>query len=196
MHCSGPLPRKAHWVQDAGGDNWHFGNDSGFGYGWNLQIGVLRRYSLPSSGATDHYEFRDTSGAVYRLTQNNNGVWSSQESVYVWYDSNANILHFPNGTFWSFGCTSASGEQDAGDLYPTLIEDSNGNQVTITYDIGTGATWSNSSGRITNITDVRGSAYTFTYSVIMQNRTYVPRYLTQITNNLSTGENITFNYCS
>ncbi|MBV9269261.1 MAG: hypothetical protein JO061_24035, partial [Acidobacteriaceae bacterium] len=84
------------WVQDAGGTDWHFGNDSGFGYGWNLQIGVLRRFSLPGSGATDHYEFRDASGAVYRLNQNSNGIWSSLESVYVWYDSNANVLHFPN----------------------------------------------------------------------------------------------------
>lgn len=181
------------WVQDASGYNWQFGNDNGFGYGWNLQVGVIRKYSLADWSA-DYYEFRDSSGAVYRLNQNNNGIWTSSESLYVWFDSNANVLHFANGNFWYFGCMSALGEQDAGDMYPTVIEDSNGNQVTLTYDTGIGATWSNSSARVVNVADVRGSAYSFSYASV--SGAAAPRYLTQINNNLATGESFTLNYSS
>jgi hypothetical protein len=63
-------------------------------------------------------------------------VWSSTESAFVWYDSNTNLLHFRNGTFWVMGCVSAGGEPDAGTLYPTVVEDSNGNQIIITYMAG------------------------------------------------------------
>src|ERR1700689_1882810 len=32
------------------------------------------------------------------------------------------LLHWPDGSFWVMGCQSASGEQDYGTLYPTVIE--------------------------------------------------------------------------
>ena len=91
------------WVQDASGTNWHFGNDSGMGYGWNLQVGALRKYTLGDGWTASYYEFRDSTDAVYRLDQNANGIWSSTQSLYVWYDSNANKLHFANGTFGHSG---------------------------------------------------------------------------------------------
>jgi hypothetical protein len=49
----------------------------------------------------------------------------------VWYDTTASPprLHFPDGSFWEFGCQSAGTEEDSGTLYPTLMEDSNGNQL-------------------------------------------------------------------
>ena len=111
----------------------------------------------------DHYQFIDSTGAEYRLNQNNSGVWSSSESLYVWYDSNANILHFRDGSFWIMGCTSAGSEPDAGTMYPTTIENSNGNQVLIYYYSGNGYPSLNSSARIRYIQDVRaipeGSAF-------------------------------------
>ena len=50
-------------------------------------------------------------------------------SVYVNYDANAGRLYFNDGTFWVVACTSTSNEQNAGTMYPTLIEDTNGNQI-------------------------------------------------------------------
>src|SRR5271154_1090219 len=107
------------WRQDPGG-TWQRGRDIGYGYGWKLLAGSLTPvYS--SYYDIDHYLFIDATGAEYRLNVNNSGVWSSQESIYVYYDSNAAILHFRDGSFWSMGCISAGNEQDAGTLYPTGI---------------------------------------------------------------------------
>ena len=45
--------------------------------------------------------------AKNRLDQNNGGIWTSKESIYLEYDSNTGRLYFPDGTFWKFDCTSA-----------------------------------------------------------------------------------------
>jgi hypothetical protein len=96
-------------------------------------------------------------------------VWSSSESVYIWYDTNTNLLHFRNGTFWLMGCASAGAEPDAGTFYPTVVEDSNGNQIIVHYLPGSGAYWNDSSARIGTIEDARAAlnayelSYGFTY---------------------------------
>lgn len=112
------------WRQDPAG-TWLMGYDVGYGLGWSLQIGSLVPVWGPSQ--IDHYLFIDSSGAEYALSVNNGGVWAAAEGVHVWYDSNANKLRLPDGSSWLMGCTSSGGEQDAGALYPTQIEDSNGN---------------------------------------------------------------------
>jgi len=76
------------------------------------------------------------------------GSFASSEAIYLWFDSNAGRLYFKDGSFWIFGCTSAGTEQDAGTLYPTTMEDTNGNQITIQYGNAVNATWPNSSARI------------------------------------------------
>src|SRR5205814_2130045 len=111
------------WRQDPGG-TWNLGRDVGYGHGWKLQAGSLTAfyngwYNL------DHLVFTDSTGAEYRLDQNNNGVWSSKESIYVWYDLPTATLHFRDGSFWRFGCWSGGTEEDTGTAYPTLIQDSN-----------------------------------------------------------------------
>jgi hypothetical protein len=100
------------------------GQDVGYGYGWKLLAGSLLPFNTPTG--IGEYIFTDATGAQYRLNQNNGGVWTSLESVYVSYDSNANVLHFKDGSFWMMGCTSGGTEWDAGTMYPTEIEDSNG----------------------------------------------------------------------
>jgi hypothetical protein len=156
------------WRQDPGGE-WQSGRDLGYGYGWKLQAGSLTPvydgiYQL------DHYEFVDSTGAEYRLDQNVQGspVWSSAQSIYVYYDSNAGRLYFQDGSFWSFGCTSAGTEQDAGTMYPTFMYDTNGNWIALSYDNGAGVTYAYSSSRIYYIEDVRGNGthdYSFTYHI-------------------------------
>ncbi len=84
------------WRQDPAG-TWQLGEDVGYGYGWKLLAGSL----LPvewHSGISE-YLFTDSTGAQYHLNQNSSGVWSSLESIYVSYDSNASKLHFNDGSF-------------------------------------------------------------------------------------------------
>ncbi len=179
------------WRQDPGG-TWNLGRDIGYGYGWKMQAGSLT--PVYSGYLTfDHYLFIDSTGAEYRLNVNNGGVWSSTEGIYVYYDSNAGKLHFRDGSFWVLGSLSAGTEQDAGTMYPTLIEDSNGNQITLAYNAGDGVSWGNSSSRIATITDVRtapSATYTFIY-----NSDSIP-HLGSISNHVQTSENYTFGYIS
>ncbi len=177
------------WRQDPGG-TWQLGRDIGYGYGWKLQAGSITPI-YDGIWELDHYEFIDSTGAQYRLDQNNNGVWSSKESIYVYYDSNAQRLYFRDGSFWTFGCTSAGTEQDSGTMYPMSLFDSNGNWVSITYEPGVGLSTINTSSRIYAIEDVRGNGaadYSFTY-----NHDAIP-HLTGITNSIGTAENYSLSY--
>ncbi|HTR35829.1 MAG TPA: RHS repeat-associated core domain-containing protein [Bryobacteraceae bacterium] len=183
------------WRQDSAG-TWQLGADLGYGYGWRLQAGSLTPiYS--TNWTLDHYLFVDSSGAEYRLNVNNSGVWSSQEGIYVFYDSNANTLHFRDGSFWVMGCTSYGLEPDTGTMYPTLMEDTNGNQIVITYLAGFGSSQTNTSSRINTIEDVRGkgsSDYTFNYTVLNTGDPFP--HLTHITNHIQSGEDVTLTYTS
>jgi YD repeat-containing protein len=182
------------WRKDSGG-TWDLGRDVGFGYGWKLLAGSLTPY-WSSYWTVDHWGFTDSTGAEYRLTNDSSGVWTSTESIYLSYDSNAGILHFPDGSFWVMGAVSGGAEQDAGTYYPTVMEDTNGNQVLLSYATGVEASWSNSSARITSIADVRAvnpgsgvySTYNFTY-----NSDNIP-HLTGISNTIGTGESYSFDY--
>ena len=115
------------WRQDQGG-TWKMARDVGYGLGWRLQAGSLTPY-YQVDWTLDHYLFIDSTGAEYRLTTNTSGVWTSSEGIYVSYDSNANRLYFNDGSFWVMGAISGGTEQDAGTMYPTVMEDSNGNQL-------------------------------------------------------------------
>jgi RHS repeat-associated protein len=156
------------WRQDVAG-TWLLGEDLGYGMGWRLQAGSLTPYAS-SWGITDHYLFVDSTGAEYRLYASAiSGQWISKESIRVTYDSNANRLYFNDGSFWMMGCTSSGTEADLGTMYPTQMQDANGNYITITYKQGGGTTWPNSSARIDQIYDVRANStyppptYTFNY---------------------------------
>jgi RHS repeat-associated protein len=177
------------WRQDSGGI-WNLGEDVGYGYGWKLLAGSLTpiwadQYTLY------YYSYVDSTGAEYRLNQNNSGIWTSTDSIYVTFNSNTNTLYFRDGSFWVLGCTSATTEPDSGTMYPTTIEDTNGNQIIVAYQPGAGLSGSNSSARISTIHDVRAiGSYTFTYN------SGTPNHLISITNNVGTGEAYTFTYNS
>jgi YD repeat-containing protein len=171
---------------------WQYGRDVGYGYGWRLQAGSLTPV-YADYWNMHHYLFVDSTGAEYRLDQNNGGVWSSKEGIYVYFDSFTGRLYFKDGSFWVMGCVSAGTEQDAGTMYPTVMQDTNGNQIILTYNPGLGIGPSNSSARIKTIEDVRHSGaadYTFTY-----NGDPIP-HLTSISTFVQSSENYTFVYSS
>lgn len=141
------------WRQDPGG-TWQLGQDTGYGFGWKLQAGSLTPV-YQDYYTIHHYVFSDASGAEYRLDQNSGGVWSSKESIYVYYDANTQRLNFRDGSFWAMGAMSGGTEADAGTQYPTLMEDTNGNQIAVRYYNGAGLLNANSSARIRQIEDVR-----------------------------------------
>ena len=188
------------WRSD-GGYNWSLGVDNGYGYGWSLQIGSITPYFAGWASGVDHYVYTDRSGAQYRLDQNNGGIWSSLQGVYVWFDANWNQLHFADGKFWVMGCTSSGGEQDAGTMYPTILEDANGNQIIVTYQaaVGLPSAITNTSARITRVEDVRAvgdplHSYSYLTYSFSYNTDPIP-HLTAISNLIQTGETFpTFTY--
>jgi hypothetical protein len=207
------------WRQD-NGVNWELGTDVGYGFGWKLLIGSITPYYTGYYSAVDHYVYTDSTGAEYRLNQNASGIWtSSTQSVYVWLDTTVspNRLHFKDGTFWVLGSTSGGTEQDAGTMYPTIIEDRFGNQVLIGYDTAAGLPFAqnplypytpttytpNTSARIVAIEDVRayhgyhyGSLTGMTYFFLYDHADYAIPHLTSFQNFVSTSESGTFTYTS
>ncbi|MEZ5403816.1 MAG: RHS repeat-associated core domain-containing protein [Bryobacteraceae bacterium] len=176
------------WRQQAS-KTWRLGRDTGFGFGWRLLAGSLTPYWIDYY-TVGHWIFTDNTGAEYRLDQQSNGVWTSKE-IHVSFDSLTNRLYFNNGTFWYMGVLSQGNEEDSGTLYPTLIQDSNGDQIILTYARGVQAAQDYSSSRITQIQDVRMQnnwSYGFSYS------NDAAPHLTSITSNVADAMNYTFTY--
>jgi hypothetical protein len=180
------------WRYDSAG-NWRLGQDVGYGFGWKLQAGSITPIWTNTS-TIDHYLYTDATGAEYSLNVNNGNVWTSQEGTYVTYDANAQRLHSTDGGFWVMGSQSSGGEQDAGSLYPTLIEDSNGNQINITYATGLNGSGSNTSARITQIVDARNAGYSYQFYTLSYNSDSIPHLTSISCGNLGTPENYGFNY--
>ena len=146
------------WRQDSAG-TWLMGYDVGYGLAWQLQIGSL--FPVYSSASLiDHYLYTDATGAEYTLTNAGGSLWTSPEGVFITYDDQTKRIYAPDGSFRVMGSVSSGGEQDAGTMYPTLIQDSNGNQIQIAYAPGAGAgTATNTSARIQYIYDPRAPHY-------------------------------------
>jgi len=173
--------------RNGNGSVWLSGEDVGEGLGWKLQAGSI----LPVwfNRSIDHYVYSDATGATYRLDQNSNGVWTSLDSTYVAFNANNDYLYFPDGSFWLMNVTSVSSEQDAGTIYPSLMEDTNGNQIQVTYAAAAGYSSGsfNTSSRIHTISDSRSSpAYSAGY-----NNDWPP-HITSLGNYVGTSENYTF----
>jgi RHS repeat-associated protein len=205
------------WRVDGSG-TWNYGRDTGYGYGFRVLAGSIQMFANAAWGV-DHWELTDSTGTQYRLdtqlisvanptpTTSNTGVWATTtDSGTFIYNANTNQLYFPSGTVWTFGCTSLGNEGDETARYPTLIEDTNGNQILIRYKPGVLALdssgnniysgYSNTSGRIDQIEDVRAQYAAgpyVTYQFAYNNDSGVP-HLTGITNNISTSEGYSFAY--
>ncbi len=182
------------WRLDGNGTPWQLGEDTGFGFGWKLQIGSLTPY-YSSYDTLAFYQFSDASGATYRLDRNNNGVWTSRDSVYVTYDANRQRLYFNNGMHWILGCIAAGTEGDAGTMYPTLLEDTNGNQIAVQYQAGKGVTWANSSARILQIGDVRpGNDPTGSPTFSFRYSSEATPHLLNLDNHIASQDSFSFSY--
>lgn len=147
----------------------HTGRNLGFGYGWKMQFGSVR--AVTAGYAITHYVYEDGTGAQYPLDVNSGMLWRpSTFAPILEYDVTTNRLWFKDGSFWQMDCVSASGEADAGLRYPTVMQDTNGNQIYVRYRNGAGAGWPNSSSRIAEIEDVEAltggstrATYLFSY---------------------------------
>lgn len=180
------------WRQDPGGI-WNLGRDVGFGYGWKLLAGTIRAFNS-DYWTTHHITFTDATGAEYLLDvwDSTARTFKSRDGSYLTYAVDTGLMYFRDGTYWQFWARSDGAEQDAGTWYPTMMQDTNGNRIYVSYQAGIGVGWSNSSGRISQITDVRGN-YNFTYSTTACSGDPIPR-LTQITNTFGSGERYDFGY--
>ena len=123
------------WRQDSSAV-WHFGADTGYGYGWQLRAGSLTPV-YQDYWTIHHWLFIDSTGAKYRLDQwdSQNRLWTSHEGIFIAFSpdviNGSTHLYFPDGSFWELNALSGGTEPDAGTYYPTLMEDTNGNEVII-----------------------------------------------------------------
>jgi hypothetical protein len=189
------------WRSDPGGV-WKLGVDSGHGFGVQLQAGSLRPYFI-GQWSVGMYKFTDASGAEYRLFQTTSGsnLWYDNDSLFVTYDAAQQRLYFNNGSYWQMGCISGGEEKDAGTYYPTLIQDSNGNQVRLTYNTGLGSPVGDSSSRFASIEDVRATqqgsvlkSFSFTYTDFISAGVNYGPHLNTVTDHLGSGQSYTFAY--
>jgi hypothetical protein len=81
------------WRQEAGGSA-KLSRDVGYGLGWILQAGSVT--PVPLNGTVQSYLFTDATEAEYQLTSAGSGVYASHDGIYVWYDSGAQQLRFPD----------------------------------------------------------------------------------------------------
>jgi RHS repeat-associated protein len=121
------------WSRDASGVQYT-AVDAGYGAGWSLWLGAT--YPVYASGVIDHYRFIDSSGATHRLYPSTGDTYVSRDSTYLKWDRVLHRLWFRDGTFWDFDYVSLDPEPDAGTRYPTKIQDTNGNYLTISYLTG------------------------------------------------------------
>ncbi len=140
------------------------------------------------------YIYTTSTGAILPLLQTPGG-WITVSGSYVsWNPASATLSH-TDGTLLQFAAQAAAGEPDAGALFPTLIQDHNGNQIVIAYEPGVGTRVANTSGRISTITDAR-SAYSqdSQHSYIFEYNSAAVPGLVAIRSLLPTDESYTFTY--
>jgi RHS repeat-associated protein len=165
--------------------------DLGVGFGWAIRVASI--LPVTEDGTTAGYTYIDAHGSEYALTRSGN-VWVSLNGSYLTFDPASASLKEASGKTLVFGCTSSAEEPDAGTLHPTLIQDTNGNQIKIQYAAGSRSLTINTSSRINSISDARASTtnsgvtFSFRYS-----SEHMPRLLS-IVSNLPTNESYNFSY--
>lgn len=139
-------------------DNDHGWPAPGFnlGFGKLLGIGVYTGCMLVDADGTRH----GYTGSISIYSWGTYGVMHTTDGSFIdytyWTGTNGVITwaqaRLPNGTIVNYGAYSQAG----GGVFPTSIEDANGNVITITYV-------NNSGPRIQTITDTLGRNINFSY---------------------------------
>ena len=107
---------------------WKLGTDVGYGFGWKLLVGSITPYWTEPS-VLHHWIYTDGTGAEHRFdVKQGDNEWLSKTSYATFNDSTFR-LRFNDGSSLAFLSLSDSSEPDAGTRYPTLFQDSNGNQL-------------------------------------------------------------------
>jgi len=120
--------------------------DAGYGPGCSLWLGAI--YPVHVDYQLNHFRYIDSSGATHRLYPTTGDLYMSRDSTYMLWDRVLNRLTFRDGTYWDFDYVASDGGPDSGTRYPTRIQDTNGNYVTIEYTTG---------ARVSAIKDSRGT---------------------------------------
>jgi RHS repeat-associated protein len=139
----------------------NYDNDRGWpgpgfslGFGKMLGMGVYNGAMLVDADGTRH----GYTGNIYAISGGSHGVLHTTDGSFIDYEYSTGTggvmtgarAQLPNGTLINYGASGPGG------LYPTVIEDANGNYITITYVNNTGP-------RIDTILDTLGRAITFSY---------------------------------
>ena len=150
-------------VWNKAGSQMSFDNDRGWpspgfnlGFGKMLGIGVYTGCMIVDADGTRH----SYSGNITIYNWGTYGVMHTTDGSFIdytyWTGTNGVMLsaeaRFPNGTVITYGAYS----QPGGGLFPTHIEDANGNFINITY-------LNNSGPRIQTVTDTLGRVINFYY---------------------------------
>ena len=178
------------WRQDPGG-TWQLGRDLGYGYGWRLQAGSLTPvYDNPIPLIITS---SPTPPAPLPLAVNTNGVWSSQESVHIYYNAAPIICTSPMAACGEWAAPRREASRIRAAMYPTSITDSERKlgqhqlqqrgrrhhvRFEFAYSLHLRRAWVR-----------RGYDYTFAY-----NGDAIP-HLTGINNSIGTAENYTRQLC-
>jgi RHS repeat-associated protein len=151
-------------VWNKAGTTINYDNDRGFpapgfnfGFGKILGIGIYTGHMLVDADGTRH----SYTGSITIYNWGTIGVMRTTDGSFIdyTYQTGTNGVgtwaqaRLPNGTVVTYGAYSQSG----GGMFPTFIEDANGNYITITYV-------NNAGPRIQTVTDTAGRVINFHYN--------------------------------
>ena len=133
------------WLYDSANNTYVFNADRGFpAPGWRIGFGMIQVKNntegvyLNSTTGKNSIVYIAPDGTQHDLAYNSTtSRFESYDSSYIAFDSNQQILYFPNGTTakFQFGSSSNSYDPIVRDFqqYPIEIKDRNGNFITLSY---------------------------------------------------------------
>src|SRR5262249_11344645 len=111
-------------------------SDYPLGLGWRLHLGQIAFLgSGPNSGG---FLYIVPTGEQHLLQPNVDGYYYSTDATYLRYSHARNTLWFKDGTQHRFNWITGSGQPDANIRSVTQIVDTNGNYISVLYEVDAG----------------------------------------------------------